>query len=107
MSAIGDPPGTPAGRRAAVMFSVQAADYVTLARALGPGWTVEDASRCLDPDLVVVRPCSRQTLAGLRRRFGQVPVVELDPDDPLLDWRPEGWAAASGAADKEVSATHR
>ena len=89
-------------RRAAVMFPVRPGDYLAVARALGPGWAVEDATRCRDPQVIVVRPCSPQTLVGLRRRFGAVPVVILDPDDPLADWKPEGWATRGVVAATET-----
>jgi hypothetical protein len=66
-------------RLAAVMFPLTAVERATVSAVLGPAWEVRDGRRAEQADLVLLRPCSHQTLAGVARRFGGARVVLVDP----------------------------
>jgi len=58
---------------------------------LGSSWLLTDAdTRDVHPDVVIIRPCSPQTIAGLRRRFPDavLAAVEQDETEPGLSRMP-------------------
>jgi hypothetical protein len=75
-------------RVAATMYRLDDDETEALARTLGCGWVIEDGRSSEKADLVIVRPCSPQTLAGLSRRFPLAGVVAFVPVGAA------GWALA-------------
>jgi len=74
-----------------VMFSLKPSEREWLYTIFGPAWILADAhTRHADPDVVVVRPCSPQTIDGLRRRFPDavLAAVELEATEPGLSRMP-------------------
>lgn len=102
-------------RLAAVAYTMSDNEARLLAQHLGAEWDVVDGRDCDHPDLVLVRPCSPQTVAGLRRRFPDTELVALEPGWPAGPARgPIGRARAAGLdayalglADMRVGATDR
>jgi hypothetical protein len=71
-------------RLAAVMFPASAGELAALVRTLGRGWTVQDGRRVDRAAVVFARPCSIQTIAGLRRRFPDARIVVVESPIPGL-----------------------
>jgi hypothetical protein len=72
----------PGERVAAVMFPADALERTTLAGTLGPGWTALDGRKVDRAGAVFVRPCSIQTVAGVRRRFPDARIVVVESSVP-------------------------
>ena len=71
-------PPTPEERVAAVMFRLSGPEGSALAAAMGEGWAVRDARQVEDPDAVLLRPCSSQTVGAVRRRYPEARIIVLD-----------------------------
>jgi len=54
-----------------------------LADTLDEGWEFRDARRVEDAAAVLLRPCSTQTVAAVRRRFPDARIIVVEP--PVLD----------------------
>ena len=67
---------------AAVMFPAGATERAALAASLGHDWTALDGRRIDHAAAVFVRPCSVQTIAGIRRRFPEAHIVIVESSVP-------------------------
>ena len=81
--------GHPTNRVAAVMFPIDAKERMALASAFGGGWEVRDGRNTERAAAVLLRPCSSQTVAAVRRRFpdARIVVVEGTPFDGTTQLR--------------------
>ena len=75
--------GHSTSRMAAVMFPINPMERMALAAALGGGWEFQDGRSTERAAAVLLRPCSSQTVAAVRRRFpdARIVVVEDAPFD--------------------------
>jgi hypothetical protein len=71
-------------RTVAVMFPQSASARSGLENRLGPDFEVADGRRVDDPDVVLVTPCSVQTMARLRNDHPRAKIIVVDPDRPDL-----------------------
>jgi hypothetical protein len=69
-----------ATRTVAVMWRATPSDHRKIRYLVGDGSLMEDGRRAVDPEVVVMRPASPQTLRAIRRRFPRAEVVMLDTD---------------------------
>jgi hypothetical protein len=94
-----EPPiGPPERRVAAVMYPLDRSEAAALQGQLGAAWTIAEGRHCEDPDLVIVRPSSPQTIAGLRQRFPTARLIAIEPTpaDPAATNGPISRALAAG-----------
>ena len=73
------------------MFPLERSESEAFQALLGPSWLVTDAyTRDAHPDVVIFRPCSPQTIVGLRRRFPDavLAAVESEETEPGLSRMP-------------------
>jgi len=96
----------PVTKVAAVMFPLDRAEAASIQQRLGPSWLVAEGRECQNPDVVIVRACSLQTIAALRHRFPGAGTIAIEPapvarsatdrsrsagaDDLVLEVEPEG-----------------
>jgi hypothetical protein len=74
-----DPIDDPHRKVAAVMYPLDRCEATALHAQLGAPWTIAEGRYCEDPDLVIVRPSSPQTIAGLRHRFPTARLIAIEP----------------------------
>lgn len=75
----GGPINRPVTRVAAVMFPLDRAEAASIQQRLGPSWLVAEGRDCQNPDVVIVRACSLQTIAALRHRFPGAGTIAIEP----------------------------
>jgi hypothetical protein len=64
------------------MFPADPAERAALAASLGHDWTALDGRKMNHAAAVFVRPCSVQTIAGIRRRFPAAHIVIVESSVP-------------------------
>lgn len=79
--------GNPTNRVAAVMFPIDPRERMALTAAFGGGWEVHDGRSTERAAAVLLRPCSSQTVAAVRRRFPDALIVAVE-DSPFDDATP-------------------
>ncbi|MCU1454278.1 MAG: hypothetical protein JWN46_2424 [Acidimicrobiales bacterium] len=73
------PSPAPAGRPlVAVTFPLRPEERAVLLQLLGPGAVVADSRVAEHPDLVLVTPCSVQTMTKLREQYRDATIVVTD-----------------------------
>ena len=68
----------PTKRVVAVMFPLPLVERKLLANIFDDGWEFDDARKVERPAAVLLRPCSSQTIAAVRRRFPDARIVVVE-----------------------------